>query len=80
MAAKEPNDTTNFNTDFDYEAVILNNVKSSDLQDIGTITLILEDILCIKDKDNQHFGLSKDDISFIQSNKELVLRDFSDLG
>lgn len=74
MATKGLNDTTNLNKDFDYEAMILNNVKSSDLQDIGVITLILEDIVCIKDKDNQYFGLSKDDISSIQANKEVILK------
>ncbi len=74
MSAKGSNDTTNFNKDFDYEAMISNNVKSSDLQDMGTIALILEDILCIKDKDNHYFGISKDDISSIEVNKEVILK------
>ncbi len=50
-----------------------NKVKSSALHEIGTITLIIEDILCIKDKDNQHFGLSKEDIS-TKANKEVILK------
>jgi uncharacterized membrane protein YgcG len=59
--------------------MISNKVKSSDSQDIGTITLIIEDILCIRDKDNQHFGLSKDDISTI-ANKEIILKkSYSDM-
>ncbi|MGD9673464.1 MAG: hypothetical protein AB7U98_08295 [Candidatus Nitrosocosmicus sp.] len=80
MAAKVHDDTTNFRNNVDYEAMILNIVKSNDLQDIGIITLILEDILCIKDKDNQYFGLFKDDISSIKDNKEVILKkNYSDI-
>jgi hypothetical protein len=48
LAAKRHNDTTNLDKNFDYESMILNKVKSSDSQDIGTITLIIEDILALK--------------------------------
>lgn len=77
MVAKRHDDAAaaaaNVDRDFDYESMILDKVKSSDSQEIGTITLILEDILCVKDKDNQHFGLSKDDIS-TKVNKEIILK------
>lgn len=73
MVAKRQNDTSDFDKEFDYESMISNKVKSSDSQDVGTITSIIEDILCIKDKDNQHFGLSKDYISTI-ANKEIILK------
>ncbi len=73
MVEKRHDDTTNIDKDFDCESMILNKVKSNDLQEIGTITLIMEDILCIKDKDNQHFGLSKEDIS-AKANKEIILK------
>lgn len=81
LVAKGSNDTTNFDKDFDYEAMILKNVKSSDLQPIGTITLILEDILCIKDKDDQYFGLCIDDILSIKDDKEVILKkNYSDIA
>lgn len=80
MAAKGSSDTTNFDKDLDYEALILKNVKSNDLQDIGTITLILENILCIKDNDDQYFGLFLEDISSIQVTKEVILKkNYSDI-
>jgi hypothetical protein len=79
LVAKRYDDAANFDKDFDYESMISNKVKSSDLQDIGTITLIIEDILCIKDKDNQHFGLSKDDVSAIANNEIILKKSYSDI-
>ncbi len=80
MTAKIHNDTDNFDKDFDYESIILKKVKSSDLQDIGNITLIIEDILCIKDKDTQYFGISIDEISSITADNEVILKkSYSDM-
>ncbi len=45
LVAKRHDDTTILDKDFDYESMISNKVKSSDSYDIGTITLIIEDML-----------------------------------
>ncbi len=80
LAAKIHKDTASFDKDVDYESMISSKVKSSDLQDIGIITSIIEDILCIRDKDNQYFGIFKDNISSITADNEVILeKSYSDI-